>query len=438
LLGRVLDVSARDHRKDSRVAPRFCRTLALLAVATALTCARGAAASDALNSSDKPQHTGDDGQAHDEFNVLPVAGGTTDIGIGGGYFAGLARMKAGYDPYVWNLESAGLVTFKLDNGHVILPYQDVYFKLTIPRLFDAPLRLEIRPEYSWETTLGYFGIGNAAPAPLPAGSKYNEYSRLHPEIVAEERWRIVDHVAGNVGLGYSQSWLHFDANSKLAEDLRSGSAEVKSLLGSMNSHSVVTGKIGIQFDDRDDEVSTHRGTYDSLTLKVSPGAGTLLPYRYAQVTAIARGFLPIVGRRLVLAARLVGDVLIGDPPFYELSRFDDTYAIGGENGVRGVPGQRYYGKAKVFGNAELRSEIVSFHALGKPLIFGVVALCDAGRVWADTSPHPELDGTGLGLKYGVGGGLRLQSGSSFVLRADIVWSPDASPIGGYFSAGQMF
>jgi hypothetical protein len=72
------------------------------------------------------------------------------------------------------------------------------------------------------------------------------------------------------------------------------------------------------------------------------------------------------------------------------------------------------------------------------MLFGIVGFADGGRVWADTSLQPELDGTGIGLKYGVGGGLRLQSGSSFVLRADIAWSPDASPVGGYFSAGQMF
>jgi hypothetical protein len=59
-------------------------------------------------------------------------------------------------------------------------------------------------------------------------------------------------------------------------------------------------------------------------------------------------------------------------------------------------------------------------------------------VWADTTPQPELDGQGLGLKYGAGGGLRLQSGSSFVIRLDVAASPDASPVSGYFSAGQMY
>jgi outer membrane protein assembly factor BamA len=399
-------------------------------------------ASDAMNSSDKPKSgdNPDEDVAHNEFNLLPVAGGTTDIGVGGGYFAGFAHVREGYDPYLWNIESAGLITVKERNGKVVFPYQDDYVALTIPRLFGAPLRLDVRPEYSWETTLGYYGLGNNSPAPANLGSSstYYEYGRLHPELVIDVRWRVRDHLEGLVGLGYSHSWLQIGSQSKLASDLQTGSPEVKHLLGSVSAAGVATAAGGLQWDSRDSEVSSHSGSYDTLGLKVSPGGVAALPYRYAEATAIARVFFPIVGPHVVLAARLVGDVLIGQPPFYELSRFEDTYAIGGQNGVRGVPGQRYYGKVKVIGNVEIRTEIVSFHALGNRMLFGVVGFADGGRVWADTSFHPELDGTGIGLKYGVGGGLRLQSGSSFVLRADIAWSPDAMPIGGYFSAGQMF
>src|SRR5580658_1278064 len=243
-------------------------------------------------------------------------------------------------------------------------------------------------------------------------------------------------------MGYSQSWLQIGPQSKLESDLQTGSPEVKHLLGSVSPAGVAMALGGLQWDTRDNEVSTHSGSYDTLGLKVSPGGLALLPYRYAEATANARVFLPIVGPRVVLAARLVGDVMVGQPPFYELSRFDDTYAIGGQNGVRGVPAERYYGKVKVIGNVEVRTDIAAFHTFGKRMLFGIVGFADGGRVWADTSPHPELDGTGIGLKYGVGGGLRLQSGSSFVLRADVAWSPDAyalgSPVGGYFAAGQMF
>ncbi len=61
-----------------------------------------------------------------------------------------------------------------------------------------------------------------------------------------------------------------------------------------------------------------------------------------------------------------------------------------------------------------------------------------GRLWADTHPEPELNGRGTGLKYGAGGGVRLQSAASFVIRADLAWSPDPTPLSGYFAAGQAF
>jgi outer membrane protein assembly factor BamA len=195
---------------------------------------------------------------------------------------------------------------------------------------------------------------------------------------------------------------------------------------------------GLQFDNRDNNVSTHVGTFDSFDVQLSPKGTSWLPYQYLEATADIRFFIPLWKPRITLAGRIVGDLLYGDPPFYALSCFEDTYAVGGLNGVRGVPGQRYYGKIKTLGNLELRSEIASFHMLGKSMVFGAVAFLDGGRVWADTSFQPSLDGRAVGLKYGVGGGLRLQSGSAFVLRADLAWSPDATPVGGYVAAGQMF
>ena len=414
----------------------------ILALAgSALTAmASPAQASDPLNSSDKPTkgEPADASVSRNDFNIFPVAGGTTDIGIGGGYFAGLAHLRKGYDPYVWNLESAGFVTFKYDDKKVSLPYQDVYLQLTVPRILDAPMRLELKAEYSAEATLMYTGLGDHSP-PQPSGVPTNltEYGRTHPEVVAAMRWKFIDHLSGLVGLSYVQNWLQVASGSKLAEDLATGSPEVKALLGTTGPHAVASLVSGVEWDNRESEVSTHSGSLHTFNVKLSPGGTAAFPYRYGHATLISRVFIPVWRPRVTLAARVVGDVYFGDTPFYELARFDDTY-LGGVNGIRGVPAERYYGKAKVFGNLEMRTEIVSFKALGKPMLFGFVAFLDGGRVWADLSPHPELDGTGIGLKYGVGGGLRLLSGSAFVLRGDLAWSPDASPVGAYLAVGEMF
>ena len=419
------------------------RAAAVFVASGGAWAAGGAArAADPLNSSVKAAaHPEESDEGHNEGNVLPVVGGTTDIGYGGGYFAGLARVRNGYDPYEWNLESEGLVTFKFqDGGHLVLPYQDVSLALTVPRFLGAPIRLVVRPSYTWESTLNYYGIGNASSAAVPPGSatSYHEYQRIHPELSIDLWGLIADHLAWRVGIHGTETWVRVNSNSRLAEDLRGGSSTVKSILGSTQPNTVVAFTYGLQFDTRDNDVATHEGTYESADVRLSPGGVEPFHYRYGRAMLVGRVFVPIWKPRITLAVRVVGDWLFGDPPFYELARFDTTYALGGQNGVRGIPAERYYGKLKAFGNVELRTEIASFHALGKALVFGAVAFLDGGRVWTDVTPHPELDGTGIGLKYGVGGGLRLRSGSSFVLRADVAWSPDATPIGAYFAAGEMF
>jgi outer membrane protein assembly factor BamA len=426
------------------------RGVIVLAACACVAATAPARAEDPLNSNDKtstaepvsrsaPSAPSFGDRAHTDVNVLPVVGGTSDIGFGVGEFVGIARQQKGYDPYLWNLESVGLVTFESLSGRLAVPYQDLELKLTVPRLIGAPVRLVINPSYTWEQALEYDGMGNASSAVLPAGatSRYRLYGRLHPALDVRFWWRLVDHLAASVGATYTQNWIQVTDDSKLASDLHGGTPEVKTLLGSTASHAVALFQYGLQWDTRDSEVSTHRGTFHEAIVKLSPGGAGMFPYRYAQGTLESEVFLPI-GQRVTVALRGIFDIYVGNPPFYELAKYDNTYALGGLLGVRGVPAERYYGKVKLLGNAEVRTDVATFQALGKKLLFGFVGFFDGGRLWADTTAHPELDGTSIGLKYGTGGGLRLQSGEAFVLRADIAWSPDARPISAYFAAGQMF
>ncbi len=427
---------------------------AVCALLGSLCWSASAFALDPLNSNNRPDDAkpppitaapdpthADDDAPHNEINVVPVLGGSTDLGVGGGYFAGFARVKKGAIPYLWNLDSSGLITFKYNQRTgFTAPYQDLYVRLTIPRLFGSPLRLEIRPSYTWEN-IDYFGLGNASQRKAiddDPNPDYSKYQRGHPQFDVDVRTRIVDHLAARVGFRYIHDFIRVADDSSLAEDRRTGSADVKRLLGDAANHSVVLFKYGLQFDTRDNETSSHSGTFDALDVKLSPGGTGEFPYRYGEATLNLRAFVPLGTKRVSLALRAVGDWMFGNVPFYELARFDDTFAIGGSTGVRGVPAQRYYGKIKAFGNAELRIEAVDFHAFGKALVLGVVPFFDAGRLWTEAASHPELDGHGLGLKYGYGAGLRLQSGSSFVIRLDVAASPDATPVSGYFAAGQAF
>jgi len=431
-----------------------CTRIALALAASAFVLVSAsfpARASDPLNSSNRSSEKDDASSAknkgeHDELNIVPIFGGSTDIGVGGGHFMGLARKRPGYDPFVWNLESASLFTFKKAQGDgVQVPMQDVWLKLTVPRFLGRAAQLAVRPSYTWEL-LRYYGLGNASIDETRHGAPdaFTEYRRLHPQLQVDLRWRIVDHFEGHTGLRATGNWIQLKGDTRLATDLNAGSPEVRRLLepagqgSATHAHSVVLFVYGLRWDNRDDMTSTHSGQFHKIDLSLAPGGTEAVPYRYGVLNATLCFFAPLVRPKLTLATRVVFDGLFGGPPFYELARFDDTYALGGTQGVRGVPAQRYSGKVKLFGNVELRGELVHFHAFDKSLVLGVTGFFDAGRLWADWTSHPALDGTSVGLKWGVGGGVRLQSGSSFVVRADVAWSPDANPIGGYFNAAQMF
>jgi hypothetical protein len=412
----------------------------VLLVASSLGSPAPAWGQNLLNSAEKPSTASSAAtqsvEGKNQLTLVPAAGGSTDIGVAVGYFAALTRNEKGFVPYVWNLESAGLLSFGTKNGSVDLPYIDVYAKLTVPRFLGRSVDLEIRPSFTDEQALYYYGMGDASSASPPAGQSttYFQYARIHPSLLADVRFKLVDHFGAITGLRYTGSWLDVPASSRLAQDIQSGSPEVRGLIGPTAPNLVALFIYGLQVDTRDSEVTPHSGTFDEAEIKWSPGGNDTLPFRYGEASINLRGYLPIASR-VTLAARMIGDVLFGNPPFAELPRFEDTY-FGGD--IRGVPAQRYYGKVKLIGNIESRVKVLDFHALSKPMSLGFEVFLDGGRVWADTGSHPELDGSGLGLKYGFGGGVRLTSGTAFVLRADLAWSPDATPIGAYVTAGEMF
>ncbi len=375
-----------------------------------------------------------------EFNIFPIVGGDSDVGLGAGQVSDVARLGAVPEKYLWKLESGAFVTVKPQNGAPVVPYQDYYLDLTVPELTASQrLRLEIRPSFTNETTLKYYGIGNASPLPPPGVTiEDTEYKRMHPRLSTEARIRLYERVYLFVGNIYTYSWLTVRPTSILAQQRAFGSPEVRELLGSFSAHGIDQLEAEVQYDTRDNETVTSHGQFHAANVTISPRVGNLLPYSYEHLTLTSR-FYGTPARGLELSFRAVGDLLLGAPPFWELARFDDTPAIGGGKAVRGVPAQRYYGKVKLFGNLEVRHQILPFTLKGKHMVLGLAAFLDGGRSWTELGhSNPELDGTGLGLKYGIGGGLRLQQGQTFVVRADVAWSPDARPVGAYFAAGQIF
>ncbi|MGC4066802.1 MAG: hypothetical protein QM784_19635 [Polyangiaceae bacterium] len=107
-----------------------------------------------------------------------------------------------------------------------------------------------------------------------------------------------------------------------------------------------------------------------------------------------------------------------------------VYAASQRNGITG--------RAKAFMNVQLRQVLFDFNLLGKTNLLALALFCDVGRVWADYGARADLDGRHLGLKWEVGAGPHVIAGKSFVIRADVAWSPDANPIAAYLAAGEIF
>ena len=384
---------------------------------------------------DAPEHPG----RSLESAVVPLVGGDTDIGLGAGMLGSLARLDPDRPPFRWRLEGAAFATVKPQGGlKVKWPYQDVFLVYSHNGLFSERLRLEVRASFTRETDLRYYGIGNASVAPPEDVPARDFFTRTHP--AGRARVRIALSQAASVVFGsiYTFTWLDFDPSSRLAQDQVTGSPQLRELLQVDRRHALHLFEGGMLFDTRDNEVSPSRGVFHQVELRFTPWKSSRHPYRYAELHTTFRFYQQIVANRLVLAARAVGYLQIGDVPFYELSRYDETSALGGAKGVRGIPKNRYYGKRKTFGNIEARARLFNFRVRKNEYQLGLAGFFDGGRVWADLRSAPELDGTGWGLKYGAGGGLRLQKGTTFVLRVDLAWSPDARPLGGYFLAGHLF
>jgi hypothetical protein len=381
-------------------------------------------------------------QSGREINIVPIAGGDSDVGLGVGEVSDIAVPSTESPGFRWKVESGVFVTSKLRENHdLVLPFQDYYVLVTLPHLGPGGrLRLDLRPAFTNEATLKYYGIGNASPLPaanLPV--EVAEYERMHPTLSIEARYRVLSSFYVLAGSGYTENRLSVGAATVLGQQRATGPPEVRALLGSFAPHGVELLTLEAQYDSRDEETVTRRGQFHTARLCWSPRLGAHLPYQYERVTLTARFYGAFLERWLTFRTRFVADSLFGDAPFYELARFDETPAIGGGKALRGVPAQRYYGKVKALGNFELGSQLWPFTLRRKRMVLGLAAFLDAGRSWTELGrAHPELDGTGLGLKYGVGGGLRLQEGHTFVVRLDVAWSPDARPIGAYFAAGEIF
>ncbi|MEP7324781.1 MAG: BamA/TamA family outer membrane protein [Gemmatimonadota bacterium] len=297
-----------------------------------------------------------------------------------------------FSPYAY------MGNLSLDGG---ISFRGSYF---LTALFNAPdlkpgWRLQAFAGITRESRFGFFGVGNDTKfdKDLVRDNQpfFYRVRRERQRIQAEVTRRITGklHVAGALGL----------ENSKLTQ-LPGPSVFRSNNPGKLEDTDLTT-RVSLIFDARDNEYNTTRGLIvEAGVLRGSAGAD------YGRIYGEIRGFVP-VREGTVIAARLAGAGTTGDPPLharFELPMWERTIAVlGGEDTHRGYDSGRFAGERVLFGNLEIRHNILDLATIGA---ISAIAFVDAGRVFEGEAFRLTTEG----LHVGGGGGLAIR-----ILRSNI-------------------
>jgi hypothetical protein len=383
---------------------------------------------------------------------FPLIGGDSDIGFQFGGVGTLSYFADGIAPYRWNMDLVLSASVKGGpSGKAEIAQQEYLWQIDVPGLLHGHLRLNPEVSYNHIINYGYFGLGNASSgAPPPASNsnpgRYHEWIESILQIRSSARVAIHGPLSALFAVQYLYVAPGIYVDSLLAQDAAASATGAGPRIFGTRPLSLPSLAAGFVYDSRDSEVFPRRGMLHEVGIRLEQGLPAGDDVRYAEAGAILRGYVPVAGP-VVAAGRLVTNFQFGNVPFYDLFQagpFDQKEMPGGSAGIRGVPVGRYLGPIKILGNIELRAMLVELRVANQKFTIGTDLFFDTGRVWSDYTFNSPLDGRGLGLKYGAGGGLYLLWGQAALLRIEAGYSPDAVsenpslPVGIYVNDGTMF
>jgi outer membrane protein assembly factor BamA len=192
-----------------------------------------------------------------------------------------------------------------------------------------------------------------------------------------------------------------------------GPSVFKSDFGPELKETDVSSRVALVYDTRDNEYNTHQG----LLLEAGAQAGTG-GNGYSRLYTVLRGYLsPREGT--VIAARFAASGISGTPSLnarYIIPAWEDQIPVlGGQYSHRSFDTGRFAGKGVMFGNFEVRHDLLAFGDLGAITLLGFV---DAGRVF-EGEKFTTKD-----LKVGGGGGIGLRILRSTIFTLNLAGGPD--------------
>jgi outer membrane protein assembly factor BamA len=177
----------------------------------------------------------------------------------------------------------------------------------------------------------------------------------------------------------------------------------------------LSGRLAFIYDTRDNEFNTLKGVFAEAGAQVAGGGGD-----YTRLYGVVRGYIP-VREGTVVAARIVGSGMGGTPTLharFDLPTWNDQVPmLGGEYSHRSFDTGRFAGKGALFGNLEVRHDLLPFGDLGA---ITLLAFLDAGRVFESESFRL----TTKDLHVGGGGGIALRILRSTIFTFNFAGGPD--------------
>ena len=174
-------------------------------------------------------------------------------------------------------------------------------------------------------------------------------------------------------------------------------------------------RLALIYDTRDNEFNTLRGVLAEAGGQVGTGADG-----YTRLYALVSGYVPL-REGTTVAARVVASGMGGTPTLN--ARFtipawnEDIPVLGGEYSHRSFDTGRFAGKGTLFGNLEIRQDVLPFGDLGA---LTVLAFMDVGRVFEEESFEITADD----MRVGGGGGIALRILRSTIFTFNFAGGPD--------------
>jgi outer membrane protein assembly factor BamA len=274
-----------------------------------------------------------------------------------------------------------------------------YIHFRAPQILEG-WRFDAKVGASREVRFGYFGLGNE--------TEYNKeaVTDAQPFLyrVRRTRYRGVVEVTRHLR-GPLMVALVGDIERTRFTSLPGPSVFVTDFEPDELRQTDVSGRLALVYDTRDNEFNTRQGLLLEAGTQIGSGGDG-----YTRLYTVLRGYLS-VREGTVVAARIAASGTGGTPSLEARFRIPgwerEIPVLGGEYSHRSLDTGRLAGRHLLFGNLEVRHDLLAFGDLGA---ITLMAFADAGRVFESESFKLTTDD----LKVGGGGGVALR-----ILRSSI-------------------